>query len=93
MTVEQHESMRLDYMDRLGFGTNAMKQIKVCGSCGIVSPAGETRCVSCGAELPAETVYQQYQKRHKSCGGCGVVVSDALRYCPQCGRFLSGKQE
>ena len=93
MTMEQHEHIRLDYMETLGFGTNAMKQIKVCGSCGVVSSAAETDCVSCGAALPEETLYQQYQKRHKSCGSCGLVVSGTLRYCPQCGASLKGQQE
>lgn len=92
MTMEQHESLRLAYMETLGFGTNAMKQIKVCGTCGVVSPAGETACVSCGAALPEETLYQQYQKRHKSCAGCGVVLADHARFCPQCGRNLAEQE-
>ena len=91
MTPEQSETARLDYMETLGFGTNAMKQVKVCGTCGVISPVKETVCVSCGSALPAETMYDQYRKRHKSCEQCGTVVPAAALFCPQCGTRLTSK--
>ena len=75
-------------MEILGFGTNAMKQIKVCGSCGMIAPLAETVCVSCGNALPQEPLYEQYRRRHKTCGCCGVIVSEQMRFCPQCGNSL-----
>lgn len=89
MTAEQSENARLDYMETLGFGTNAMKQVKVCGNCGMISLAKESACVSCGAVLPAETMFEQYRKRHKSCCRCGTVVPSEALFCPQCGTRLT----
>ena len=93
MTAEHCEKARLDYMDTLGFGTNAMKQVKVCGTCGMISPAKESACVSCGTTLPTETMFDQYRKRHKSCDQCGIVVPSEAVFCPQCGTRLTSKGE
>lgn len=89
MTVEQREVLRLEQMDALGFGVNAMKQIRICTNCGVVSPASGKQCVSCGAELPAQTLYEQYRSRHKCCGSCEIIVPAGSRYCPQCGNKLT----
>ena len=85
MTAEQSEYIRLESMEQLGFGIHAMQQCKVCGACGVISAARETVCVSCGAALPEETLFEQYQKRHKCCQSCGTVVASESLYCPQCG--------
>ena len=48
-----------------------------------------TDCISCGAALPKETLYDFYRARHRCCPGCGVVVTDVAVYCPECGTRLS----
>lgn len=73
---------------RLGFGIDAMKQLKVCVCCGTVSHADQNQCLSCGAELPKETLYEFYRSRHRKCGHCHAVVSGDASFCPTCGRQL-----
>ena len=51
--------------------------------------AYRTDCISCGAALPKETLYDFYRARHRCCPGCGVVVTDVAVYCPECGTRLS----
>ena len=88
MTAQQSETIRLEQMEELDFGPDAMKRYKICGSCGVLSGLAETVCVSCGGKLPEDSVFRQYQRRHKSCGCCGMVVAKRSRFCPQCGTPL-----
>ncbi len=60
-----------------------------CPACGRGNGAYRTDCISCGAALPKETLYDFYRARHRCCPGCGVVVTDVAVYCPECGTRLS----
>lgn len=77
--------VRLESMRQYGFGTEAMKELKVCGSCGAMCPAEKTHCSECHAKLPKDTLYQAYKRRHTSCPGCETIVPDTVHFCPQCG--------
>ena len=85
-------SMRRAAMKQYGFGTDAMKGIKVCSACGKVVPVKKHRCSECGAKLPIISLFQVYQSRHHSCPKCGLVVSDSARFCPDCGSAIQQKR-
>ena len=85
MTAYSIEYYRLENMNELGFGNDAMKRIKVCAVCGMTAAAEETVCISCRALLPEETLFQQYRKRHRRCVRCDTVVPSESRFCPCCG--------
>ena len=90
MTAEEHritrnETIRLVNMERHGFGTGIMKNIRICQECGLPSTAADRRCRTCGGKLPRETLFQQYKKRHKCCPHCETVVAKDVQFCPQCG--------
>nr|MBQ4319245.1 zinc ribbon domain-containing protein [Clostridia bacterium] len=85
MTPEMCESIRLENMERFGFGPNVMKKIKVCTNCG--KPLGKqyTFCSSCGSHMPKDTLFQLYRSMHKSCQKCETVVPEWMIFCPNCG--------
>jgi len=86
------EKLRQVTMERYGFGTNIMRNIRICAECGLPSAAKERNCRSCGGKLPRETLFQQYRKRHCFCFRCDTVVADNVRFCPECGtRIPAGK--
>lgn len=72
-----------------GFGPETLRGRKICPACGRGNGAYRTDCISCGAALPKETLYDFYRARHRCCPGCGVVVTDVAVYCPECGTRLS----
>lgn len=76
---------------RLGFGIEAMKKRKVCTACGTICCTNESRCRTCGAELPKETLYELYRARHRQCGHCHAIVPPEASFCPACGRKLREK--
>ena len=88
MTAEINEEIRQAAMEEFGFGPNVMKSIKVCGSCGAVSPVGNSFCGACGALLPAETVFQQYRTRHLYCVSCDTVLPAGAVFCARCGKKI-----
>jgi len=77
--------IRLESMKQYGFGTDAMKELKICKRCGAMNPATRRHCKECHGILPGETLYQVYRRRHTICPQCEVIISDAVQYCPQCG--------
>lgn len=85
MKNNEIDMVRLESMERYGFGPHIMKKIKVCERCGRTSPASENFCRECGNRLPEKTLYQSYKERHKYCKKCETVLSDSSEYCPQCG--------
>lgn len=93
MTAKQLEIIRQESMEIYGFGTTAMKKIKICRQCGTVSPITESFCTDCRLRLPKDSLFQDYRKRHKYCTACETVVSDIMQYCPQCGTKISVKTE
>lgn len=68
-----------------GFGVGIMKQIKVCQHCGASESAGQYVCGECGARLPAQTLFQQYQRMHRQCAVCDTVLAADMKFCPHCG--------
>lgn len=88
MTAERIEMIRLESMDRYGFGPKVMKNIKVCAHCGEPSEASETVCRYCGSSLPEETLFQVYRAKHAYCSCCDTVIPKWMQYCPQCGKRL-----
>lgn len=81
-------AMRNERRLRFGFGTDAMKKLKVCALCGTVSHVKLTKCPACGTVLPKETLYTIYKARHKQCEHCHAVVANEATFCPACGRKL-----
>lgn len=88
MKTDRRELNRLKLMEYYGFGTAAMKRIKICKRCGMSALSDEKFCNSCGTRLPEETLYQQYKERNHYCTKCGTVVFSKKRFCPQCGKQL-----
>lgn len=78
------EYRRQLYLEQHGFGPAVMRSIRICSVCGLPS-AADRPCCTCGGALSAETLFQQYKKRHKFCRHCDIVVSDDAKYCPACG--------
>ena len=92
MTAERQlrlERIRLESMEHLGFGVQAMKRIKVCAKCGNPSPTNQQFCKECGSRLPDKTLYDEYKERHKICPNCDAVMHDESLYCSQCGTRLN----
>jgi len=92
MTAEKCEAIRLETMEELGFGPEAMKRIKVCPRCGEPSESSEKVCRYCRSELPEETLFHIYRGKHSSCSNCETVVPKWMRFCPQCGMRLKPEQ-
>ncbi len=92
MTAERQlrlERIRLESMEHLGFGVQAMKRIKVCAKCGNPSPTNQQFCKECGSRLPDKTLYDEYKERHQTCPNCDAVMHDESLYCSQCGTRLN----
>ena len=90
MTTEEYrmtrnETIRQESMAYYGFGPNIMKKIRICPECGLPSTASKKHCHTCGAQLPRETLFQQYKKRHRFCPHCDTVVAKSAQFCPECG--------
>lgn len=86
--MDPNEAIRRESMQQYGFGTEAMKDLKVCEKCGAVAAARDRVCSECHARLPQDTMFLRHKRRHAFCPRCDTIVSDAARYCPQCGRRL-----
>lgn len=84
--------MRRANMKQHGFGTEVMKSIKICSTCGAVSPVKKSRCPECGTKLPKLSLFQVYRSRHRTCAKCGLVVPEHAVYCSDCGARLPEKQ-
>lgn len=82
------QQIRHDGMKKYGFGTDVMKTIKVCASCGAMMNVSQKFCKECGTRLPKDNLFESYQKKHKNCFVCGTVVAENTHYCPRCGQRL-----
>ncbi len=82
------KQIRKHSMAQYGFGTEAMRKIKICGKCGKPSDISQHVCNECGTKLPEETLYDTYKTRHRACPRCDTVVPHESDYCPRCGRKL-----
>ena len=71
-----------------GFGIGIMKRIKVCTQCGASEPSERYVCGECGARLPAQTLFQKYQRMHRQCPVCDTVLAAGMKFCPHCGEKL-----
>lgn len=86
--LETKKALRRVLLLEYGFGPETLRGRKICPACGRGNGANRTDCMSCGAALPNETLYDFYRARHRCCPGCGVVVTDVAVYCPECGAHL-----
>lgn len=93
MTEKQIDKLRQESMDYFGFGTEAMKKVKVCSHCGQTAPTDQRFCKECGHRLPENTLYQSYKERHKFCPHCETIVADNVHYCPQCGNIIEQEEK
>lgn len=73
---------------QFGFGTEMMRQIKICPACGVRADAAQQFCRECGEKLLPETLYDTYKKSCRVCRHCDTVVSRATAFCPRCGAKL-----
>lgn len=76
---------RFDASRDYGFGTDSMKQIKVCTSCGRAEDSDLYFCRECGTPLPKATLFEEYKENHRTCEKCGTILTDKMIYCPKCG--------
>lgn len=86
LTADVIESLRRSAMKRYGFGTDEMKNTKVCACCGTKLSADAKICTECGKELPDQTLFDVYKKHHLCCKYCDTVLAKNALFCPQCGR-------
>ena len=93
MTAEKCEEIRIENMERFGFGPESMKKIKVCSHCGEPSEAEETVCRYCKNNLPKETLFHRYRDKHAYCTSCQTVVPKWMRFCPNCGKSLQNRSK
>ena len=91
MDHENSDAIRLKDLTHYGFGTESMKQIKVCRECGAKADAGQDFCRECGTPLPKETLYDLYRRENRLCPLCGSIVSRWAVFCPKCGARLETK--
>ena len=83
-----YQMIRLEGMKTYGFGSEAMKKVKVCRLCKCICDAGEYYCRECGVVLPRETLFDLYKSHHLYCPVCETVVADTVLFCPKCGKRL-----
>lgn len=79
---------RFHDLERLGFGTRAMKKVKVCAGCGAIAKASDLFCRECGTPLPSETLFQTYKSKSRYCTVCDTIVTSTAQFCPKCGTQL-----
>lgn len=86
--LEQHQSVYAYFTEikLYGFGPEAMKQVKVCETCGKQASRYETICQKCRSVLPEKTLYDLYRMGHRQCRNCEAVVPDDADFCPICGK-------
>lgn len=71
------------------FGTEGMKQLKVCPRCGALASVNLRLCPECGGRLPQSNLFQRYQQSHRLCPECDTVLSDSMKFCPHCGMKIT----
>ena len=76
---------RRNALFHFGFGTDVMKNIKICEKCSHPESSMKTFCTKCGSRLPKNNLYDFYKAQHKNCQKCGTVLNDSMDYCPRCG--------
>lgn len=86
--MNSRDSKKMACLRHYGFGSDVMKQIKVCPQCGAKANAAQHFCRECGMELLAETLYDVYKQSHRVCPVCDAVVGQDADYCPVCGASL-----
>lgn len=87
--TERMQEIRNESKRLYGFGTDRMRELKVCTHCGTMTGATRIFCPECSKLLPRDTVYTLYKKRHRCCKFCGNVVSKLMHFCPNCGQSLN----
>lgn len=90
---EQKQEIHYVEMKHYGFGTEVMKQIKVCSRCKAKAEATQIFCKECGTKLPSDTLYEIYKRKNRVCKSCDAIITQEMRYCPKCGRKLDEKGE
>ena len=86
--MTEREPTKKKILEHFGFGTEKMKEIKICEKCGAAVSAKEEYCTVCREKLPNETLFDVYRMRHRACSGCGTVLSDGALFCPECGKSV-----
>lgn len=80
------QKMKLQELERYGFGPNVMRRTKLCPACGTLVTDGAAQCPKCQKELPELTLFAWYAGQHSVCARCKTILSGDSRYCPQCGK-------
>ena len=86
MSAERLEMSRRHNREYYGFGTEAMKKIRICTRCKTPSSTATRFCAACGYRLPHKTLYQLYRERHTVCPDCDTVLTEEMAFCPHCGK-------
>lgn len=82
------QKMKLQELERYGFGPNVMRRTKLCLACGTLVTDGGEQCPNCRTELPELTLFAWYAGQHSTCAYCKTLLSSDAQYCPQCGRRI-----
>ncbi len=85
MTDDKLETARQQHLAHYGFGTDAMKKIRICTRCKTPCAADTYFCTECGFRLPEDTLYDLYSRRHRLCADCDTALTAEMAFCPHCG--------
>lgn len=84
---------RKEVLEHFGFGTENMKRLKICPSCGNAQAAKNKFCKVCHTKLRNETLFDIYRAKHRCCKKCGNVLPYDAEYCPMCGAKQNNERE
>ena len=87
--IDKRDMTHTRSMRHYGFGTDAMKNLKLCPSCMRITGASRSSCPACGEALGEDTLYQFYISISRHCRACAAITAKDAAYCPQCGKKLT----
>lgn len=87
------QKLKLEQLEHYGFGPKIMQKTKICPHCSGLVTNGESRCPSCGRQVPDFTLFAWYVERHNRCPRCGTVLAKDALYCLHCGKHIGIPQE
>ena len=93
MKMTGYKPSRKEVLAHFGFGTERMKNFKICPHCGNAQKAENIFCGACHARLAADTLFDIYKAKHQCCARCGNVLPKDAEFCPACGEKQNQERE